>query len=54
MHTQYHLYIARTKADELHRAAALSRLAAGSRREQLRGSRCYVAISRRVLALRGA
>ena len=28
MHSEYHLYIARVRAEELHRAAALSRLIA--------------------------
>ncbi len=28
MHTEYHLYMARVRAEELHRAAALSRLTA--------------------------
>ncbi|MDX6677258.1 MAG: hypothetical protein QOE31_1310 [Solirubrobacteraceae bacterium] len=34
MHTEYHLYIARARADELHRAAALSRLPKPERRRR--------------------
>jgi hypothetical protein len=53
MNTQLHLYIAQAHADELHRAAAMSRLPARrSRHERLRS--CRTVVARRVRTLRAA
>lgn len=53
MNTHLHLYLAQTRADELHRSAALSRLLPRrSRRERLQS--CYGVVARRVMTLRAA
>jgi hypothetical protein len=53
MNTHLHLYIAQTRADELHRSAALSRLLPRQpRRERLRS--CCSVVVRRVKTLRAA
>jgi len=55
MNSQAHIYIAQVRADELHRAAAISRLVPRRTwRGRVTGSRGYGVVARRVCALRGA